>query len=67
MKFALFIPFILLLGLVIGGWAPKEELRAANKEIIRAHLGCCVKEAFEQGNEDEKIEELLAVMDKLAK
>jgi len=32
MKFALLIPFILLLGLVIGGWAPKEELRAAKKE-----------------------------------
>ena len=47
--------------------ATQAILRAANKEIIRAHLGCCVKEAFEQGNEDEKIEELLAVMDKLAK
>jgi len=47
--------------------ATQAILRAANKEIIHAHLSCCVKEAFEEGNEDEKIEELLAVMDKLAK
>lgn len=32
MKLALFFPLILLLGLIIGGWAPKEELRAAKKE-----------------------------------
>jgi hypothetical protein len=32
MKLALFFPPVLLLGLVIGGWAPKEELRAAKKE-----------------------------------
>ena len=33
MKTVFFMPFILLLGLVIGGWAPKEELRAVRKEI----------------------------------
>ncbi|MEI7898630.1 MAG: hypothetical protein WCK89_00130 [bacterium] len=32
MKLALFFPLILLLGLIVGGWAPKEELRAAKKE-----------------------------------
>ena len=32
MKYALFFPLILLLGLVIGGWAPKEELRASQRE-----------------------------------
>ena len=32
MKLAFFFPLILLLGLIIGGWAPKEELRAAKKE-----------------------------------
>ncbi len=32
MKSVLLLPFALLLGLVIGGWAPKEELRAARKE-----------------------------------
>lgn len=33
MKYLLFLPFALLLGLVIGGWGPREELRAARKEI----------------------------------
>lgn len=47
--------------------ATEAILRKANKEIIHAHLGCCVKEAFEQGNEDEKIEEIMAVIEKLSK
>lgn len=33
MKLAVLLPFVLLLGLVIGGWAPKEEARSAQKEI----------------------------------
>jgi hypothetical protein len=33
MKLALYLPFALLLGLIIGGWAPKEELRATRKQI----------------------------------
>jgi len=47
--------------------ATEAILRKANREIIHAHLGCCVKEAFEQGNENEKIEEIMSVMDKLSK
>jgi DNA-binding FrmR family transcriptional regulator len=47
--------------------ATQAILRTANREIIRAHLGSCVKEAFEQGNEEEKIEELLALFEKLTK
>lgn len=47
--------------------ATEAILRKANKEIIHAHLGTCVKEAFEKGNEDEKIEEIMSVMDKLSK
>lgn len=47
--------------------ATEAILRKANKEIIHAHLGTCVKEAFEQGNEAEKIEEIMSVMDKLSK
>ena len=41
MKFALFLPFVLLLGLIIGGWAPKEELRASQKQVaeLTAKLG----------------------------
>ena len=33
MKLILILPFVLLLGLIIGGWAPKEELRATKKEV----------------------------------
>ena len=32
MRIALLLPFALLLGLAIGGWAPKEELRARQRE-----------------------------------
>lgn len=50
--------------------ATQAILRSANKEIIHAHLSGCVKEAFEQDDaaeKDLKIEEILAMMDKLAK
>ncbi|MBE6831508.1 metal-sensing transcriptional repressor [Caproiciproducens sp. CPB-2] len=47
--------------------ATQAILKKANIEIIHAHLGCCVKEAFEQGDAEEKIDEILAVMDKLSK
>ncbi len=42
-------------------------LRKVNKEIIRAHMKGCVKDAILEGNGDEKIDELLAVVDKLTK
>nr|WP_319487662.1 metal-sensing transcriptional repressor [uncultured Caproiciproducens sp.] len=47
--------------------ATQAILKKANIEIIHAHLGSCVKEAFEEGNAEEKIDEILAVMDKLSK
>lgn len=50
--------------------ATQAILKKANHEIIHAHLGCCVKDAFEQGSELEKskkIDEILTVMDKLSK
>ena len=33
MKLYLVLPFVLLLGLIIGGWAPKQELAATTREI----------------------------------
>ncbi|HCT63972.1 MAG TPA: transcriptional regulator [Lachnospiraceae bacterium] len=42
-------------------------LRKANKEVIRAHMKGCVKQAFENGNEDEKIDELIEIIYKLTK
>lgn len=42
-------------------------LRKANKEVIRAHIKGCVKAAFEDGDEDKKIDELIEMMDKITK
>ncbi len=47
--------------------ATQAILRKVNNEIIHAHLGACVKEAFKQGREDEKIEEIVKLLDKLSK
>ena len=47
--------------------ATQSVLRRANKEILRAHMDCCVKEAFEAGNSEQKIEEILSLLDKLGK
>ncbi len=42
-------------------------LRKVNHEIIRAHMKGCVKSAILDGDGDEKIDELMAVVDKLTK
>jgi len=42
-------------------------LHKINKEVLRAHMAGCVKEAFESGKEEEKIEELLNLMDKIGR
>ena len=42
-------------------------LRKVNQEIISAHMKGCVKAAILDGNGDEKIDELMAVVDKLTK
>lgn len=47
--------------------ATQAILRSVNKEILHDHLNHCVREAFEKGNEQEKIEEIMEVMDKLAR
>lgn len=40
-------------------------LRKVNNEILRAHMKGCVKEAILEGAGDEKIDELMEVVDKL--
>lgn len=47
--------------------ATEAVLRKANKEIVRAHMKGCVRHAVEQGDAEEKIDELIALVDKLAK
>lgn len=47
--------------------ATESILRKTNKEIMHAHMSHCVKEAFESGNPDQKIQEILNLLDKIAK
>ena len=50
--------------------AAEAVLQRANKEIIRAHMECCVLEATKSGDEEErrkKLDEIAAVLDKLAR
>ncbi|MBR6872711.1 MAG: metal-sensing transcriptional repressor [Ruminococcus sp.] len=40
-------------------------LKKANRSILAAHMSCCVKEAVESGDADEKLAELIALLEKL--
>ena len=42
-------------------------LQKANREVLHAHMRCCVTEAVESGNPDEKIDELLDLFDRTGK
>ena len=47
--------------------AVQSLLKKVNKVILQAHMQSCVADAFEEGNEEEKIEELLTLLDKITK
>ena len=47
--------------------AAQAILQKVNNEIIHAHLRNCVKEGFSEGREEEKIEEIVKLIDKLSK
>jgi DNA-binding FrmR family transcriptional regulator len=47
--------------------AVQSILKKANNEILKAHMHMCVKEAFDEGNGDEKIEEIISLIDKVTK
>lgn len=40
-------------------------LRKANKEVLSAHMKSCVSEALNSENSDEKIDELISLIDKM--
>ena len=42
-------------------------LNKTNKAIIKAHLGNCVRQAVADGNDEEKIDEILALLNKLTR
>jgi CsoR family transcriptional regulator, copper-sensing transcriptional repressor len=47
--------------------ATQAILRNINREVLHAHLGSCVQEAFEKGDSHTKIQEIMEIMDKLSK
>lgn len=50
--------------------ASQAILRNVNREVLHAHLNCCVKDAFLEGDEEDarrKIDEIVGIMDKLSK
>ncbi|WIW71482.1 MULTISPECIES: metal-sensing transcriptional repressor [Anaerosinus] len=47
--------------------ATRALLHTVNKEIVKAHMEHCIKQAFQTDKEEEKIEEFLVMMDKMMK
>ena len=47
--------------------AIQSVLKKANKEILHAHMNSCVKQAYEQGDGQQKIDEILNLLDKISK
>lgn len=39
-------------------------LKKTNLEILKKHMNSCVKDAFEKGNGEDKIDEIMLVLDK---
>lgn len=47
--------------------AVQAILSKVNKEIMHKHIEGCVKEAITEGNVEEKLEEVIKIMDKMTK
>ena len=47
--------------------ATESILNKVNKEILKAHLVNCVKDAFQEGKEEEKIDEIIKLLDKISR
>ncbi len=47
--------------------ATQAILRSINRDVLHAHLSGCVQEAFEKNDQNEKIAEIINVIDKLSK
>mgnify|MGYP002650470274 CR=1 FL=1 len=47
--------------------ATQSILTKANAAILQAHMSCCVREAAESGDADEKLEEISKLLQKLLK
>lgn len=47
--------------------ATEAVLRTANREVLRAHMHGCLREALETGNAEEKLDEVMKIIDKLTR
>ena len=47
--------------------ATEAVLRRANKEILKAHMKSCVKNAIAEGGGDDKINEVIEILDKISR
>lgn len=45
-------------------FAVQSLLKKANMKILRDHMHCCVTDAMNEGNGDEKIEEIIYILEK---
>ena len=46
--------------------AAQSLLKKANMLILKQHMHHCVKDAFKEGNEDKKIEEIIELLSKIS-
>ena len=46
--------------------ATQSILKKANRTVLRAHMDCCVRQAVESGDPQPKLDELIALLDKLS-
>lgn len=42
-------------------------LNKVNREVLKGHLSSCVRDAVAEGNDQEKIDEILSLLDKISK
>lgn len=47
--------------------ATQSILNKANREVLKAHIDGCIRQSFECGDPEAKIEEVLALVDKIGK
>lgn len=47
--------------------ATEAILNKVNREVLHAHIDMCVRDAIENGDADQKLEEIRSVIDKLTK
>ena len=46
--------------------AAQSVLKKTNRMVLSAHMQCCVREAVNSGDPDEKLDELTKLLEKLA-